>query len=707
MSTQKYKILDIFVISLINIALKRILTSFWILGLLIAMPLAIYFTPFFEKYKIVLLKTEILPSDARRTYYRDLDHDGTMETIRSFEAQKMLAFQIFTEKGKIFDQYNFSHTYLGILNQLYFGDIDDNNIDEVYGFSMGGDSLFLNWYTLDSHFKGYTQSFFISRIGLYIQKEFNFSIGDFSMVDFENDGGKKIVFSCNAGFSVTPRKIYIFKPQSGELKQSDDDGIPAFNLIFDDLDGDQIKEIITSSAASGHLKGKDSVDYYPWLRVFNSDLKYFFPKVRFEKGMVNKLYVFPSDQDQKSLKVFHVFPGANDGYPVKIYRFNAKGIKTDSLRMPVSMDKIPNTCILQESPSQFILNSGKNFIRLSDELKILKAKETKVFYPEIRKVNWTASEKGELLAMDAELKTMVVFSEDLRKLVKLELPETIRYWPEITLLKNGQFMLASGNREYYYQFAKNNLFWLEYPFYLIIYLLSAGFIFLIQKITERQLKERYELKNQVRELQMKAFNNQMDPHFMFNLFTVMAGLMKKGEQEEAFQAFLKFTKLIRSNLENGDQITRTLGEELQVVTDFLNLSKLRFKEKLNFRMHIDPEVDQQIPVPKMCLQIHLENGLKHGLAPKKGEGNLLVVVQQNDGFLQLTIQDDGIGRAKAAKSEVYSTKKGLKMLQSVYDLLNESNHLKISQRITDLLDETGEASGTRVDIVIPVNLKAL
>ena len=69
------------------------------------------------------------------------------------------------------------------------------------------------------------------------------------------------------------------------------------------------------------------------------------------------------------------------------------------------------------------------------------------------------------------------------------------------------------------------------------------------------------------------------------------------------------------------------------------------------------------------------------------------------------MEDNGVGRQKAAGLEIYSTKKGLKMLEALYTRLNQQNKYKIKQNFVDLTDENGVASGTRVEIRIPVNLK--
>jgi LytS/YehU family sensor histidine kinase len=168
---------------------------------------------------------------------------------------------------------------------------------------------------------------------------------------------------------------------------------------------------------------------------------------------------------------------------------------------------------------------------------------------------------------------------------------------------------------------------------------------------------------------------------------------------------MKFSKLIRLNLEHTRNIVRPLKDEVQVVASFLEINKLRFKESLDYSLIVQDKHILIHQVPKMVLQIHVENAIKHGLSRKKGKGMVLVSVKQEGSLLHLVVEDNGIGREKALLVNRPSTRQGLKMLNAIYERLNRQNREKIKQQYTALTDENGNPAGTRVEIWVPLNLK--
>jgi hypothetical protein len=686
---------------------KRLLTSVWILGLVIAIPVLVLLPPVFQKYRVTLVKTEQNQNIILKTYFYDLNKDGILEEIKSLAIHNQLAFQVYFPSKILKEQMNFRYGYSANAGQIYFGDQDNNGFAEVYAFTMNSDSLFLNWFEPYPKLSNVQLSRFISKIGRYDPGEFDFGIYDFTLIDLNNDGKKEIVFSIEAGHSLTPRRIFVLQPKNGALLSTDDHGINAYDLIFDDLDNDGKLEIITSSSVSANLKnrfGIDTIDNRPLLQVFNGSMDYFFPPLRFPEGLVNEIRTFVSGENTKSLFVFHFFKGSPDGIPVKIYDVNTNGNKTDSLFIPYDGNGFFPS-VIQESPYTFLLGIDKKIYEIGSNLQLLRVHKVRKSFSGMQKVSLSGTGSGEFILNGLNNVSLYIFDYDFSNKVTIDLPEQIKALRTETDLGPGYLMVQSGNNEYYYHYVKNRYFWLKYPFYFLIYCLSAGFIRLIQKMAEKRVQERYALQEQVRELQLKSVNNQIDPHFMFNLFNTIASLMKKGEQDKALQAFIRFTKLVRSNLENGERLTRTLEDELDIVNNWLELNRLRYGEKLAYAIVISEGVNEMTLVPKMFLQIHMENALKHGLAAKKGDWKVKVMVNQVADYLCASIEDNGIGRKKAEELKLFSSKKGHKMLQAIYDRLNETNRLKITQRIMDLTSEMDEPLGTRIEIDIPLNLK--
>ena len=134
----------------------------------------------------------------------------------------------------------------------------------------------------------------------------------------------------------------------------------------------------------------------------------------------------------------------------------------------------------------------------------------------------------------------------------------------------------------------------------------------------------------------------------------------------------------------------------------------RFKEKFNWEIRVDDEIDTLVyKIPTMLIQPYVENAITHGLMHKEnGKGQIIEELQLQQGQILCTIEDNGIGRAKAL--EIRQQKNGshqsmgTTITESRLKLVNElyGNSMKVVY--TDLVDEKGEAAGTRVQVNIPI-----
>ena len=99
-----------------------------------------------------------------------------------------------------------------------------------------------------------------------------------------------------------------------------------------------------------------------------------------------------------------------------------------------------------------------------------------------------------------------------------------------------------------------------------IYFMSVLFIWLIQSVQTRLLKKRNELQNKVRELQLISPRNQLDPHFIYNTFNSIASVIKQGREDEAYDIFVLFSKMVGNNLDNSGEIVSS--EPVQIIILF-------------------------------------------------------------------------------------------------------------------------------------------
>jgi len=235
---------------------------------------------------------------------------------------------------------------------------------------------------------------------------------------------------------------------------------------------------------------------------------------------------------------------------------------------------------------------------------------------------------------------------------------------------------------------------------------SGGFLFLGFILTTRKKRlqqEKLEQEKKLAELQLISMKNQIDPHFTFNAMNAIASVVLKEDKEMAYRFFMKLSALIRSILVSGDKLTRTLGEELTFVTNYLEVEKFRFKEKFEYTLEFNGQIDSEEEVPKMVVQTYVENAIKHGLMHKEGTGHLLVKVDLEGEGLRILITDDGIGREKAQQYSMHSTGKGLVILNGYYDYFRTFKKKNIRHEIVDLADADGNPTGTKIEIFIPKN----
>ncbi|MCX6266389.1 MAG: histidine kinase, partial [Bacteroidetes bacterium] len=170
---------------------------------------------------------------------------------------------------------------------------------------------------------------------------------------------------------------------------------------------------------------------------------------------------------------------------------------------------------------------------------------------------------------------------------------------------------------------------------------------------------------------------------------------------------IKFSKLIRLILENSRTETIPIEKEIETLQLYVSLESARFENHFKCVFHIaDNVVAHSIMIPPMLLQPFIENAIWHGLMQKEGEGTITVEIKiENEGLLNISITDDGIGRAKAVelKSKAATHKShGLKVTSQRIEMMNKLNSTAAHLTIIDLKDQHGQATGTRVELIIPI-----
>jgi len=221
-------------------------------------------------------------------------------------------------------------------------------------------------------------------------------------------------------------------------------------------------------------------------------------------------------------------------------------------------------------------------------------------------------------------------------------------------------------------------------------------------------KQRLEAMNhRISNLTQKNLRTQMNPHFIFNTLNSIQYYVFQNDRIASNDYMTKFAKLIRKTLENSEHPAIPIDEEIGALKLYLELESLRFKEKFDWKIEIDEEIDTYMyKIPTMLIQPFVENAIGHGLMNKVGKGYINIGLKLGENCILCSIEDNGVGREKAM--EIKNNKKenhislGTSITESRLKLVNSLYGKSMKVEYTDMKDDDGKACGTRVEICIPI-----
>jgi LytS/YehU family sensor histidine kinase len=143
---------------------------------------------------------------------------------------------------------------------------------------------------------------------------------------------------------------------------------------------------------------------------------------------------------------------------------------------------------------------------------------------------------------------------------------------------------------------------------------------------------------------------------------------------------------------------------------YLELEQLRFNYKFDFSLETDPSLDQErVSIPPMIIQPYIENAILHGMAHKKSRGHIQVCIKPVGEHLECMVDDDGVGRQKAASLKSQSATShqsvGLKVTEERLQLIQQRSGKEAGVMMVDKMNDDGEPTGTRVVIRLPLTLQ--
>ncbi len=261
-------------------------------------------------------------------------------------------------------------------------------------------------------------------------------------------------------------------------------------------------------------------------------------------------------------------------------------------------------------------------------------------------------------------------------------------------------------------FSISKPFWFRTWFILLLSSVAGLMIYSIFYFRLRTIKtkerQKTQFNHQLATLEMRALRAQMNPHFIFNAINSIQNHIIRNDRTTAQDYLAKFARLIRNVLENSKSESISVFLELETLSLYIELEQIRVPGKFSYSIHVEPSVSQDNTfIPPLLLQPFVENCILHGLMPlAENNGKIDIRVQEKQGSLVCCITDNGIGRKKASeikkRKASYHRSMGLSITEERINLLNRPDAPKASISVEDLEDRSGNPSGTRVILSIPL-----
>jgi tetratricopeptide (TPR) repeat protein len=230
----------------------------------------------------------------------------------------------------------------------------------------------------------------------------------------------------------------------------------------------------------------------------------------------------------------------------------------------------------------------------------------------------------------------------------------------------------------------------------MIVLLSfiAAILFVLKKLR---------IKN--KKIALQSLRREMNPHFIFNSLNSINQFIASNNELAANQYLTKFSTLMRRVMENSKEDFVQFSKETELLQNYLELERSRFPDKFDFKITIDDALfaDEDLLIPGMLIQPHIENAIWHGLRYMDTKGFLELSFTKNQNAVCIIIEDNGVGIAQSKKNKTVNQQKhsgrGMSNTLERIKILNELYH----QNITCLVEDKPEpATGVKITLTIPI-----
>lgn len=173
-----------------------------------------------------------------------------------------------------------------------------------------------------------------------------------------------------------------------------------------------------------------------------------------------------------------------------------------------------------------------------------------------------------------------------------------------------------------------------------IFFLIEQFNDMVRRI-KNMLKEAILKQKFLQAAEIQALQSQINPHFLYNTLSSIRSMAKLQGANDAAEMVTILARILHGGISITEEMS-TIGDALKLAKDYFMIESYRWPGRFNYKEQI-PEEMKSFPIPKLVIQPIVENALVHGLESKAGKGLLEISAQEKDGFVIISVSDDGCG----------------------------------------------------------------
>ncbi len=169
----------------------------------------------------------------------------------------------------------------------------------------------------------------------------------------------------------------------------------------------------------------------------------------------------------------------------------------------------------------------------------------------------------------------------------------------------------------------------------------------IHQLMEQNIEE----QRQKRKSELRALRSQINPHFLYNTLDSIIWMAEGGKNKEAVMMTSSLARLLRQSISNDEEMI-PLKKEIDYTKSYLTIQKMRYKDKLEFVIDVDPLIQNE-RVVNLIIQPIVENAIYHGIKPKCGKGLIQITGRIWENDIILEVIDDGVGISKEGLDHIF------------------------------------------------------